>query len=351
MSSLTLKNICKSFGDLKVIDNISLELADGELLVLLGSSGCGKSTLLRLIAGLEQPDEGEIYLGSRRIDQCRPKDRELAMVFQNYSLYPHMTVEKNLSFPLRVAGVKKSQIKKLVEETAAMLGLSDKLKSRPAELSGGQRQRVALGRAVIRHLSLFLLDEPLSNLDADMRARMRAEIVRLQRDLKITTIHVTHDQAEALTMADRVALLDRGKIIQVGTARELYDNPNSLFVATFLGHPPINRVVARVERNLLIPFGLSLLNDSLPASTKEVVVGLRPEAVRIETRGDFTAKVVTCEYMGDQYVVTLLFMNQPVVVSGVTDPIETGSDVRFGFDQRRLLFFDPATGKRIVSTV
>ena len=221
MAGLTLKNISKSFGALKVLDDISLELADGELLVLLGPSGCGKSTLLRLIAGLESSDEGEIYLNDKRIDHLLPKKREVAMVFQNYALYPHMTVFKNLAFPLKVSGVSREEISERVEKVAAMLGLGEKLGDKPGQLSGGQRQRVALGRAIIRKPSIFLLDEPLSNLDADLRARMRLEIVKLQKEIKTTAIHVTHDQAEALTMADRIALLNEGKLLQVGTPEEL----------------------------------------------------------------------------------------------------------------------------------
>ncbi len=347
MSGLTLKNISKSFGSLKVIDDLSLELADGELLVLLGPSGCGKSTLLRLIAGLESLDEGEIYVNSRRIDNLPPKKRELAMVFQNYSLYPHMTIEKNLGFPLKVAKVKKPEIRERVEKVAQMLGLSDKLKNRPAELSGGQRQRVALGRAVVREPSLFLLDEPLSNLDADLRARMRLEIVGLQKELKITTIHVTHDQAEALTMADRIGLLHEGKLQQLGTPEELYKDPNSLFTAQFIGQPQINIVDAKIERHLLIPFGLSLLNESLPHDLPRVLVGLRPEDIRIDQQGEFKATVAGCEYLGDHYILTLNFLDSELVVSGSEEALETGAVVRFTFDQNDLLYFDADNGQRI----
>jgi ABC-type sugar transport system ATPase subunit len=203
MPELILKDLSKSFGPTEVLKNISLEMSDGELLVLLGPSGCGKSTCLRLIAGLEEADSGEIYIGPRRVDHLSARDRNVAMVFQNYSLYPHMSVAKNLAFPLKVAGVGKAEIADRVEQAARMLGLSEKLQDKPGQLSGGQRQRVALGRAIIRKPDLFLLDEPLSNLDADLRGRMRREIVRIQKQLGVTTVHVTHDQAEALTMGDR----------------------------------------------------------------------------------------------------------------------------------------------------
>jgi len=347
MAGLTLKNISKAFDKLKVLDNVSLDLADGELLVLLGSSGCGKSTLLRLIAGLETLDDGEIYVASRRVDHLPPKDRNLAMVFQNYSLYPHMTVEKNLAFPLKVAGVKKHERKERIERVAEMLGLMDKLKNRPAQLSGGQRQRVALGRAVIREPAIFLLDEPLSNLDADLRARMRLEIVRLQKELKITTIHVTHDQAEALTMADRIALLHEGKLLQVGTPEELYRNPKTMFAARFIGQPRINMIDARIQRHLLVPFGVSLLNEDLPDNFEQVKVGLRPEHIRIDQRGEFGGSVIACEYLGDQYIVTVDFVGCQLVISGSDTLLVKGEAVRFSFDQKDLLFFDPVAGGRL----
>jgi multiple sugar transport system ATP-binding protein len=247
MAGLSVKEISKSFDGTRVLDRVSLELSEGELLVLLGPSGCGKSTLLRIIAGIEEADSGEIHLGGKRVDQLRPKDRNVALVFQNYSLYPHMSVEKNLGFPLSVAKTPKAEIAARVKEIAAMLGLSDRLSDRPAQLSGGQRQRVALGRAIIRKPSIFLLDEPLSNLDADLRVRMRQEIVKLQRQVGVAMVHVTHDQTEALTMADRVALLHKGRIEQIGTPEELYRAPATLNVAQFVGQPKINAIVSQVD--------------------------------------------------------------------------------------------------------
>ncbi|RME22990.1 MAG: ABC transporter ATP-binding protein, partial [Candidatus Zixiibacteriota bacterium] len=207
MAGLVIRNVTKRFGADVVLDNINLELADGELAVLLGPSGCGKTTLLRIIAGLEEAEAGEVYIGNRRVDGLPPRKRQVALVFQNYSLYPHMTVARNLAFPLKVAGLKREDIRRKVTAVAELIGLGDRLDSKPGELSGGQRQRVALGRAIIREPDIFLLDEPLSNLDADLRLRMRAEIVALQKKLGTTMVHVTHDQSEALTMADRIVLL------------------------------------------------------------------------------------------------------------------------------------------------
>ncbi len=347
MAGLTLKNISKSFQSLKVLDDISLEIGDGELLVLLGPSGCGKSTLLRLVAGLESLDAGEIFVGDRRIDHLEPKKRQVAMVFQNYALYPHMSVEKNLAFPLKVAGAGKAEIAQSVEQVAQMLGLSGKLNDKPGQLSGGQRQRVALGRAIIRKPALFLLDEPLSNLDADLRTRMRQEIVKLQKDLGVTTIHVTHDQAEALTMADRIALLHDGRLVQTGSPEELYSNPNSVFVARFIGSPKINIIQGRVQDGLLLPFGLPVSSFYLQSEEAGLWLGLRPEAVEITAGGDYSAVVQSCEYLGEQYVIKLLFGETELVASGSKQPYDPHQAVSFSFDRKALLFFNYDTGKRI----
>lgn len=347
MAGLNLKNISKSFGKLKVLDNISLELGNGELLVLLGPSGCGKSTILRLIAGLETADSGEIFIGDNRIDHLEPKKRQVAMVFQNYALYPHMTVEKNLSFPLKIAGVKSSERQERVISVARMLGLEDKLKDKPGQLSGGQRQRVALGRAIIREPSIFLLDEPLSNLDADLRTRMRHEIVKLQKELGVTTVHVTHDQEEALTMADRIALLHEGNLIQVGSPEELYRNPNSVFVARFIGSPKINLVKSKIENNVLVPLGIPVANFHVESEDAQLLAGLRPEAIDITPGGDYTGIVRSCEYLGEQYVIGLLFGETELIASGCRQPYDIGTTVHFKFDRRELLFFNEITGARI----
>ncbi len=350
MAGLIVKDVSKAFGKTQVLSRVSFELDEGELLVLLGPSGCGKTTLLRLIAGLETADRGEIYIGARRVDRMRPRQRRVAMVFQNYSLYPHMTVEKNLSFPLRVASMESGEIRTRVQRVAEMLGLSEKLKERPASLSGGQRQRVALGRAIIREPDVFLLDEPLSNLDADLRTRMRREIVRVQKELGVSTVYVTHDQAEALTMADRIALIHDGKIVQIGRPQELYEDPVNRFVAEFVGWPKMNIIEARIERHLLIPFGLSLLNLELARDEAHLLVGLRPEAVEIRPDGEFVAAVEEVEYLGDQFVATLDFRGMPLIAANVSKKYRHGQAVNFTFDSAKLLYFDPETGDRLGAT-
>ncbi len=345
MPSLILNKVCKTFGTTPVLEDISLELEEGELLVLLGPSGCGKTTLLRLIAGLEELDSGEIFIGSKRVDKLRPKERNVALVFQNYSLYPHMTVERNLAFPLVISKMPRRQIRQEVARIAEMLGLSDKLKERPAQLSGGQRQRVALGRAIIRKPALFLFDEPLSNLDADLRAKMRHEIVRIQKQLRTTTVHVTHDQAEALTMGDRVALLRDGRIEQIGTPQELYRSPVNLFVAQFIGNPKMNIIKATIERKMLIPFGLAMWNERIDAT--DVLVGIRPEHIVIRPDGEYVAEVISSSYLGSHYVVILSFKGIELTVSNCPTPLAAGTTVNFTFKPKDVLFFDPESGRRI----
>jgi ABC-type sugar transport system ATPase subunit len=354
MAGLVLKRIFKSFGDNLVLDDISLELAEGELLVLLGPSGCGKSTLLRIIAGLEEADSGEVHIEGKRVERLRPRQRNVALVFQNYSLYPHMTVEKNLSFPLRVARVSRSEVKQRVVRVAEMLDLANRLADRPGQLSGGQRQRVALGRAIIRDPSIFLLDEPLSNLDAELRVRMRQEIVLLQKRLNKTTVHVTHDQAEALTMADRIALLHNGKIAQLGTPEELYARPATLFVAGFVGLPRINIIEARLQEKRLIPFGTPVPDYVITAEAdlknNGLKVGLRPEAIELGGDGEYSGKVVGQEYLGDHYLLMLEFKGHQLTVSNIgTSPPEPGRTVRFSIDSHALLYFDAGSQRNLDS--
>ena len=346
MSGLVLKNISKSFGSNTVLHDISLELKSGEFLVLLGPSGCGKSTCLRLIAGLESADSGEIFVNSRRIDHLPPKKRQVAMVFQNYSLYPHMTVRKNIAFPLKIAGIPAADIDEKVGETAAMLGLTDKLESRPGQLSGGQRQRVALGRAIVRKPSIFLLDEPLSNLDADLRIRMRREIVRIQREMGCTAVYVTHDQSEALTMADRIALLNEGKIVQLGTPQDLYRNPLTLFAARFIGQPQINLIETEYDGEKLMPLGIEVPPEWVQSSGG-CIVALRPEAITIGGHGEFDATVSSSEYLGGNYQTMLEFKNHQICIEHSDEPHTVGMKVRFTFDRSKALFFDTKTGMRL----
>jgi len=350
MSNLALRNITKRFGDLLVLDDINLEINDGELLVLLGPSGCGKSTVLRLIAGLEEVDRGEIFIDGKRVEKLRPRDRNVALVFQNYSLYPHMTVAKNLAFPLKVAKKPREEIRKRVLSVAEMLGLAGRLNDRPGQLSGGQRQRVALGRAIIREPLVFLLDEPLSNLDADLRVRMRREIVALQRRQGRPMIHVTHDQTEALTMADRIALLNEGRIEQLGTPEELYRKPATRFVAEFIGTPKISMLAARIEDKRVIPFGFLAPEAILTqvGETGDLLVGVRPEAVELCADGEYSAEVTACEYLGDHVVVTLSYQGHDLVSSNAPPtPPEVGRTIRFTVDQKALLYFNPVTSKSL----
>jgi ABC-type sugar transport system ATPase subunit len=343
MAGLVLKDVSKSFGENGVLQHLSLELKQGELLVVLGPSGCGKSTLLRLIAGLEECDTGEIYINDVRVDQLQPRERNVALVFQNYSLYPHMSVGKNLAFPLQVAKVAKEEIRQRVQAIASMLGLADRLSDKPAQLSGGQRQRVALGRAIIRDPAIFLLDEPLSNLDTDLRGRMRQEIVSLQKQLKRTMIHVTHDQIEALTMADRIALLDKGNLVQLGTPEELYQSPATIFVASFIGHPKINLIEVNVADGHTTPFGI-------PADgSGQVILGIRPESIVVKQPGAYNAMVDSVEYLGDQYVAHLSHENMTLTVSQLATELQAGAPVQFALKQEELLWFDAVTGARIAA--
>ncbi len=348
MAGLVLKDVSKRFDGTKVLQNVSLELEAGELLVLLGPSGCGKSTLLRIIAGLEEGDSGEVHIDGKRVDRLRPRDRNVALVFQNYSLYPHMTVEKNLAFPLKVAKVKKTEIDERVQGVADMLGLGTRLKDRPGQLSGGQRQRVALGRAIIREPSIFLLDEPLSNLDADLRVRMRQEIVGIQRKLNKTMVHVTHDQTEALSMADRIALLNEGHIEQIGTPKDLYNRPASLFVARFIGLPKINVIEVEIDGDRLIPFGTLVLEHIAEAAGGEkCTVGLRPESISIAGDGDYHGRVESCEYLGDHYEVAVKYQDHLLTATSISAAPEAGKEIRFSIDKSAMLYFDSVTGRNL----
>ena len=280
MGAIAIRDLSKSFGTVAVLNGVSLDIAEGEFLTLLGPSGCGKSTLLRMVAGLEQITGGELKIGQRRVNELEPKDRDIAMVFQNYALYPHMSVADNMGFALKIAGVPKPEIRQKVEDAAKILDLTDYLGRKPKALSGGQRQRVAMGRAIVREPQVFLMDEPLSNLDAKLRVQTRTQIASLQRRLGITTVYVTHDQIEAMTMGDRVAVLKDGLLQQVDTPRHMYDKPANLFVAGFIGSPAMNLVEVPITDGG-VKFGNSVVpvdRDALSATTdKTVTVGVRPE--------------------------------------------------------------------------
>jgi multiple sugar transport system ATP-binding protein len=284
MAAITMRNIVKKYGDgYPAVNDVSLDVADGEFMILVGPSGCGKSTLLRMIVGLEDITSGDMMIGDKRVNDMAPRDRNLAMVFQNYALYPHLSVFENIAFPLRLSGkLSDEEIRKRVNEAAATLELTEHLDRKPANLSGGQRQRVAMGRAIVREADAFLFDEPLSNLDAKLRGQMRTEILRLQRQLGVTTVYVTHDQTEAMTLGDRVAVLKKGVLQQVASPRELYDQPVNLFVAGFIGSPPMNFVPAKVRGDQIeLPFANVPLRDEwreVVEDDKVYIAGIRPGA-------------------------------------------------------------------------
>ena len=260
MADISIKHLVKRFGRVEAVSDVSLQIADGEFLVLLGPSGCGKSTILRVVAGLEDADAGEIVIGGRLVNFIDPVRRNVAMVFQNYALYPHMTVYKNIAFPLQIAKQGKEDVGRAVDRAAAMLGLENLLQRLPGELSGGQRQRVALARAIVREPQAFLMDEPLSNLDAQLRIQTRLELIQLHQRLGITTVYVTHDQIEAMTMGDRIAVMSEGVLQQIGTPQEVYRRPANVFVATFLGAPPMNLIGGELE---WVEFGWRFRGDNI----------------------------------------------------------------------------------------
>jgi len=346
MFGLIIEHLTKSFDDEIVLEDFQLEVAAGELLVVLGPSGCGKSTLLRLIAGLENPDEGRIILDGRDITDVEPQKRKTAMVFQNYALYPHMTVFENMSFPLRVARTSKTEMVRIVGDTARLLELDKLLDRRPAQLSGGQRQRVALGRGLVRQPSIFLLDEPLSNLDAALRLKMRQEILALQKRLGITMIYVTHDQVEALTMADRMVVLRNGRILQKGQPAEIYKDPHDSFVASFIGTPPINLFVDTIKEGRLEKLPVSA-DFKWPAG--RYLIGIRPEHLECTDQGSIEGKIEAIEYTGAVSHLTVAVGELRLIATighGVFAK-EIGQTVNLAVDPDNILFFDPESGRRL----
>jgi multiple sugar transport system ATP-binding protein len=304
MASIALRNIDKAFGATRVLSDVDLDIADGEFVVLVGPSGCGKSTLLRIVAGLEEVDAGDVMIGDVRVNDLPPARRGIAMVFQSYALYPHMSVRQNMAFGLGLSGMAKADIEAKVDDTAALLEIEPLLDRRPKMLSGGQRQRVAIGRAIVREPKVFLFDEPLSNLDAELRVRMRYEFARLHQRLKTTTLYVTHDQVEAMTLADRIAILDAGRVAQFGPAKELYERPASLFVAGFIGSPKMNFLPGTLVgaengfTRVRLESGLELEVPVEAAPPGPVTIGIRPEDVRIGEAG-LAASVTLIESLGN----------------------------------------------------
>src|SRR5215510_10719198 len=282
MAAIEMKNIVKQYGDgFPAVNDVSIDVADGEFMILVGPSGCGKSTLLRMIVGLEDITSGDMVIGGTRVNDLAPRDRNLAMVFQNYALYPHLTVYENIAFPLRLAGASNDEVDRKVRDASKTLELDEHLERKPANLSGGQRQRVAMGRAIVRDAQAFLFDEPLSNLDAKLRGQMRTEISRMQRQLGTTTVYVTHDQTEAMTLGDRIAVLRKGLLQQVGTPRDLYEDPVNLFVAGFIGSPPMNFIPGSLKGGQLeTPFGTHAVKSERMKRVGDrdvVILGVRPQ--------------------------------------------------------------------------
>jgi len=363
MGSVALEAVTKRFDDMVAVDDLTLEVADEELLVLLGPSGCGKSTALRMIAGLEQPTSGTIRIGERVVNDVEPKDRDVAMVFQSYALYPHMTVRGNIEFPLRSRRVDAAERARLVAEAADALDLAELLDRKPAQLSGGQRQRVALARAIVRRPQAFLMDEPLSNLDAKLRTQTRAELVELQRRLAATVVYVTHDQVEAMTMGHRIAVLDRGVLQQIGPPADVYAQPANLFVARFIGSPAMNTVNGTVVGNddalrVELPGTSITLPVELAASVRasglrDVVVGARPEDLHIgasAAAGGLPAAVAAVESLGHERQVACRLDNGDLVVvrQSMQDAAPSPDErVQLVADLTRIHLFDPA-GPRIV---
>lgn len=364
MVSVTLKNLTKRFGDVTAVKHMNLQVNDGEFVVLLGPSGSGKTTVLRSIAGLEMPTEGRVYLNGENITYVHPKDRRMSMVFQSYALYPHMTVYDNIAFPLKMQKLPKEEIRKRVKETAELLKIGHLLKRKPKELSGGERQRVALGRAIVKRPVVFLMDEPLSNIDAKLRVQLRSELKTLQRNLGITTIYVTHDQVEAMTIADKIAVMDKGELQQVSPQDELYRNPLTSFVASFIGSPSMNLMdCILVEKNGKIFLDVSAFSINVSelagdlqtrVTNSELVLGIRPEDIRllqgeVKRKPDFIASVHTIEPLGMEKIV-ILKTEDKFLRTNVRGNlrINVGDEIGVVFDKQKLYIFDRKTGKRFL---
>ena len=359
LARVSIKDLTKRFGEVIAVNKLDLEVKDKEFVVLLGPSGCGKTTALRCIAGLETPDEGEIYIGDRLVNELDPKERDVAMVFQSYALYPHMKVFDNLAFPLQNAKVPKDKIKKRVQEVAELLKIEELLKRKPKQLSGGQRQRVALGRAMVREPHVFLMDEPLSNLDAKLRVYMRAELKKLQKDVGITTIYVTHDQVEAMTMGDKIAILNEGILQQVGSPDKIYFHPSNVFVAGFIGTPPTNFFDCNLMEGTPCTLDTEEFKYPLPAHVAKAarmctsdacILGVRPQDVRVykeaEKKGLIKTVLDVIEPLGDKQILDLKVGNY--LVKALVSPdfrAEVGDELWIEFPPDKIYIFDKKTGK------
>ena len=349
MASVTLKGITKRWNEFVAVRDLSLLIEDQEFLVLLGPSGCGKTTTMRMIAGLEEPTLGEVFIGERKVNDALPKDRDVAMVFQNYGLYPHLSVYENIRYPLKVRKVPKSLHSEKVRQAAEKVQLDHLLERKPRELSGGQRQRVALARAIVRTPTVFLMDEPLSNLDAKLRVTMRAELKHLQHELKITTVYVTHDQIEAMTLADRVAVMDHGIISQLGPPEEIYNDPANLFVAGFIGSPPMNLMKGKLhDNNFQHPnFSISINHE---ANLEKATLGIRPEDLILcaAQKGVLQGTVYAHELTGESTLTTINVGPDRVTIRGPKEfKIKIDEAVGVQFEASKCFLFSNQTGERI----
>ena len=345
MATVSVTNLSKTYPNgAQAVHPATFDIADGELIVLVGPSGCGKSTLLRMVAGLEDISTGDLRIGDRVVNNVDPAERDIAMVFQNYALYPHMTVAKNMGYGLKNRGTSKEQIADKVAEAADMLSLTPLLGRRPSQLSGGQRQRVAMGRAIVRDPALFLFDEPLSNLDAKLRHQMRVEIRKLQRRLKVTAMYVTHDQVEAMTMADRIFVLNAGRIEQIGTPSEIYRTPASTFVASFMGAPPMNLLAGHAQGGTVQIGGVAL---PMAGADGAVLLGIRPEEVGVSATGTVPFQLTLIEELGASRLLHGKVAGQDFVVNAPNDDMALSEGLMLDFPDGALHLFDAQTGKRL----
>ena len=349
MTEIKLRGITKSWGSFIGVDAIDLDIRDKEFMVFLGPSGCGKTTTMRMIAGLEDPTAGEIHIDGELVNEVDARDRDVAMVFQSYALYPNMSIYENIRFPLRMRGIPAADHDRLVRKAAGMVELGDYLERKPRALSGGQRQRAALARAIVRQPQVFLMDEPLSNLDAKLRLTMRGQLKHIQRQLETTTIYVTHDQVEAMTLADRIAIMNKGKIQQLGTPDEVYNDPNHIFVASFIGSPPMNLIKGSLDKGTFT--GPNTRVEKLGKGTnKNVVLGIRPEdmAVRAAKGGNLVSTLYSLEPTGDMTLVTAWAGEQLVVAKGArTFRQSLDTPIAFTFLKDRIYLFDGESGDRV----
>lgn len=360
MANISIRNVSKSYGALNVLRPFSLEIENGEFVVLVGPSGCGKSTMLKILAGLEPASEGQIFIGDREVTDLAPGDRDIAMVFQNYALYPHLTVRQNIGFGLKMRGTDKTEIDRRVDDAARILEVTPYLDRKPKDLSGGQRQRVALGRAIVRQPQAFLMDEPLSNLDAKLRVHMRAEIGALHKRIGVTTVYVTHDQVEAMTMADRVVIMQGGVIQQIAAPDELFNNPANLFVAGFIGSPGMNFLNADLSAGRLMAFGQQMPLPRAAQHQGPVIVGLRPEHLTLnEAPVTFNVRPSLIESLGSEKYV--YFDTEGARIADGEDGKTKGliarvshtgilprnEELRLGFDPAQIYLFDAKTGERL----